>query len=61
MADKLKVGFIGLGAMRFGMASCLEKAGFNVTGFDINPDAIERLAHEAGASRRVPSHGCRER
>jgi 4-hydroxybutyrate dehydrogenase / sulfolactaldehyde 3-reductase len=38
-----KIGFIGLGKMGFGMASNLIKKGFDVTGFDVNPDAVSRL------------------
>ena len=33
-----KVSVIGLGAMGLPMAQCLVKDGFDVTGFDLNPD-----------------------
>ena len=45
-----KVGFIGLGNMGMPMAENLLKAAYEVTGFDLNADATERLAHK-GASR----------
>ncbi len=45
---KKKVGFIGLGAMGQPMARNLVKAGYDLTGYDINPDAGEELK-KAGA------------
>lgn len=42
-----RAGVIGLGAMGFGMASSLVRAGFEVSGFDPSPAAQDR-AHEAG-------------
>ena len=41
-----RAGVIGLGAMGFGMASSLVRAGFEVSGFDPSPAAQDR-AHEA--------------
>ena len=38
-----KVGFIGLGAMGIGMATCLVKAGFHVSGYDISPGPISEF------------------
>ena len=45
---KKKVGFIGLGAMGQPMARNLVKAGYDLTGYDVNPDAGEELKR-AGA------------
>jgi L-threonate 2-dehydrogenase len=45
----LSAGVIGLGSMGMGMAQSMVKRGIGVTGFDINPDAIAKLA-EAGGS-----------
>ena len=42
-----KVGFFGLGNMGLPMACNLKKAGFEVTGYDINKDAI-KMAQENG-------------
>ena len=39
-----KVAFIGLGAMGFGMAASLCRAGFAVTGYDVRKQAVARLA-----------------
>ncbi|MBF9003553.1 MULTISPECIES: 3-hydroxyisobutyrate dehydrogenase [Vibrio] len=39
---QLTIGFIGLGNMGGPMASNLAKAGYNVVGFDVNPEAITR-------------------
>lgn len=47
------VAFIGLGAMGFGMAHSLVKAGFDVCGFDVYPPAMERFA--AAGGRTAPS------
>ncbi|MGH7087840.1 MAG: NAD(P)-binding domain-containing protein, partial [Stellaceae bacterium] len=40
----MRIGFIGLGNMGGPMAANLVKAGHSVTGFDVVPAAIERLA-----------------
>lgn len=41
---KPTLGFVGLGAMGFGMAANLVQSGVQVTGFDLNPAARERFA-----------------
>jgi phosphoglycerate dehydrogenase-like enzyme len=47
MASKAvkRVGFIGLGAMGFGMASHLLKSGFSVTAFDVGTYTYYSLLH----------------
>lgn len=47
---KPTVAFVGLGAMGFGMAQSLLRAGFSVTGYDISPQARERFTHAGGKS-----------
>ena len=47
------IGFIGLGLMGQGMTKCLKRAGYQVTGFDINP-AMNDLAAKHGVTI-VPS------
>jgi 2-hydroxy-3-oxopropionate reductase len=42
------LGFIGLGIMGSPMARNLIRAGFTVTGFDVNADAVARLAADGG-------------
>ncbi|CAM1503523.1 Fc.00g011140.m01.CDS01 [Cosmosporella sp. VM-42] len=54
ITGKLKIGVIGLGAMGLGMATCLAKAGFEVTGFDINQEASKRLQDEGGRVAGTP-------
>lgn len=49
-----KVGFIGLGAMGLGMASCLVKAEFPVTGFDINQKAMTEFTKSGGRPANTP-------
>ncbi len=43
-----KVSVVGLGAMGLPMAQCLVKAGFDVTGFDLNPAALDTLRESGG-------------
>jgi len=43
-----QIGFIGLGTMGEAMAEHLLGAGFKVTGYDINPTAVERLVRAGG-------------
>ena len=44
------VSLVGLGSMGYGMARSLLRTGLRVHGFDINPDAVERLQDEGGAT-----------
>jgi 2-hydroxy-3-oxopropionate reductase len=52
-----KIGFIGLGIMGKPMAKNLIKAGYNLTVFDINPDALKEVvetgANEGSSSKNV--------
>ncbi len=50
-----KVAVIGLGSMGFGMASSLRRAGFAVRGFDVAPDAVDRLVAEGGEAAATPA------
>jgi 3-hydroxyisobutyrate dehydrogenase len=54
MATKPKVAFIGLGAMGMGMALHLVEDGFPVSGFDVNPKALETLASKGGFAASSP-------
>ena len=45
---KTKIAFIGLGNMGAGMCLNLVKAGYDVTAFDLNPEAVQR-AEKGGA------------
>jgi 3-hydroxyisobutyrate dehydrogenase len=47
----MKVGVVGLGSMGYGIAASLLRAGNEVYGADVNPDAVARLQSE-GASKR---------
>ena len=55
MQQHTKIGFIGLGAMGFGMAASLCRAGFAVTGYDLREEALERLARLGGARAATPA------
>lgn len=46
--SKPSIGFVGLGAMGFGMATHLVKEGYPVHGFDVFPASVERFASAGG-------------
>jgi 3-hydroxyisobutyrate dehydrogenase len=48
------IGFIGLGAMGAGMATSLVRAGFAVTGYDLRPEARDRLVAQGGNAAESP-------
>ncbi|KAL4807875.1 NAD binding domain of 6-phosphogluconate dehydrogenase-domain-containing protein [Aspergillus unguis] len=54
--SKPSVGFVGLGAMGFGMATHLVKQGYPVHGFDVFPASVERF----GAAGGTPASSLRE-
>ncbi|MES2632971.1 MAG: L-threonate dehydrogenase [Pseudomonadota bacterium] len=49
------VGVIGLGAMGFGMASSLRRAGYNVHVFDVRPEVAQRFAAGGGTVCASPA------
>jgi L-threonate 2-dehydrogenase len=59
MSHDTKIGFIGLGAMGFGMAASLCRAGFDITGHDVRQEAMDRLVGRGGASARTPAEAAR--
>ncbi|TIQ54518.1 MAG: NAD(P)-dependent oxidoreductase [Mesorhizobium sp.] len=54
-ATTLRVAVIGLGSMGFGMAASLRRAGFEVTGFDINEQMVARLVANGGRGAQTPA------
>lgn len=48
----MKVAVVGLGSMGFGIASSLIRAGHDVQGKDVNPDAVARLREAGGVELR---------
>ncbi len=54
-AAALRVAVIGLGSMGFGMAASLRRAGFEVTGFDINEQMVARLVANGGRGAQTPA------
>jgi len=48
MHQDTRIGFIGLGAMGFGMAASLRRAGFAVTGHDVRAEPMDRLVELGG-------------
>jgi 3-hydroxyisobutyrate dehydrogenase len=48
MSSKPTIGFVGLGAMGFGMATHLVKQGYTVRGFDVFPASVERFSKAGG-------------
>ncbi len=53
-----KVGFIGLGNMGMPMAENLLKGAYEVTGFDLNAAATERLADNGGSRANSLADAC---
>lgn len=49
----MRIGVAGLGSMGFGMASSLLRAGNQVWGADVNPDAIARLQANGAVSEDI--------
>ena len=49
-----KIGFIGLGAMGMGMVDNLLKKGFDVAGFDLRKEALDRLKAKGGRAANSP-------
>ncbi|CAI9113691.1 OLC1v1014344C1 [Oldenlandia corymbosa var. corymbosa] len=50
-----RVGFVGLGAMGFGMATHLLKSNFSVTGFDVYKPTLSRFADAGGLIGSSPA------
>jgi L-threonate 2-dehydrogenase len=59
MHHDTKIGFIGLGAMGFGMAASLCRAGFAITGHDVRQESVDRLAQRGGARAATPAASAR--
>lgn len=59
MADRNAVAVIGLGSMGLGMARSLLAAGHGVTGFDVDPAALDGLARAGGVSAANPAEAAR--
>ena len=55
-----QIGFIVLGAMGFGMAASLCRAGFAVTGYDLREEALARLVERGGAKALSPAEAARD-
>ena len=60
MASKTKIAFIGLGAMGLGMATHLLEDGYTVTGFDVNPMALEKLLVMGGSAADTSREGVQD-
>ncbi|HEY1721373.1 MAG TPA: L-threonate dehydrogenase [Magnetospirillaceae bacterium] len=50
-----RVAVIGLGSMGYGMAQSLKRAGFDVTGCDVNAAVVERFKGEGGSGATSPA------
>lgn len=55
-----RVAVIGLGAMGFGMAASLLRAGFGVTGCDMASEPVQRLAAQGGRTASTPAEAARD-
>src|SRR4051812_4839822 len=56
---KPRIAVIGLGSMGYGMATSLRRAGFEVTGCDVSPEAVQRFAGEGGKGAGTPSEAAK--
>ncbi|TIX05288.1 MAG: NAD(P)-dependent oxidoreductase [Mesorhizobium sp.] len=54
-AAALRAAVIGLGSMGFGMATSLRRAGFEVTGFDVNEQVVARFLATGGRGAQTPA------
>ena len=59
MSANLKMAVIGLGSMGFGMATSLRRAGFEVTGCDVAPEAVERFVKAGGNGSKTPAQAAK--
>ncbi|CAG7942558.1 unnamed protein product [Penicillium salamii] len=59
--SKPSIGFVGLGAMGFGMATHLVKEGYPVYGFDVFPASVERFAAAGGIPTSSLEESAREK
>jgi 3-hydroxyisobutyrate dehydrogenase len=50
-SKKPQIGFIGLGAMGWPMASCLIKAGYSVAPYDVRAEQLDKFLSEVGGVR----------
>ncbi|MCL6593225.1 MAG: NAD(P)-dependent oxidoreductase [Alicyclobacillus sp.] len=50
----MKIGFIGVGRMGGGLARNLVRAGYDVTVYDISPQAVQRVLEVGGRSAKSP-------
>jgi 3-hydroxyisobutyrate dehydrogenase len=54
-SEKRRIAVIGLGSMGFGMASSLKRAGFEVTGYDVAAESLERFVNQGGKAAKTPA------
>lgn len=54
----MRIGFIGLGAMGRGMAGVLLAEGHEVTGYDLNPAALDWLEQQGGRRAASAAEAC---
>ncbi|KAK4778790.1 hypothetical protein SAY86_006318 [Trapa natans] len=55
-----RIGFIGLGAMGFGMASNLIKSNYTVTGFDVYQPSLVRFSEAGGLIGNTPAEASKD-
>ncbi|KAH6781861.1 ketose-bisphosphate aldolase class-II family protein [Perilla frutescens var. hirtella] len=55
-----RIGFIGLGAMGFGMATHLLKSNFTVLGYDVYKPSLSRFENKGGIGASSPAEVCKD-
>ena len=56
----VRVGVIGLGSMRFGMAQSLRRAGCHVAGYDVSGSTVARFTAAGGRGAQSPAAAARD-
>lgn len=61
MSARIPIGFCGLGAMGFGMATHLVKQGYPVTGFDVWQPSLEKFKGAGGIPAPNPAESAKDK
>jgi putative dehydrogenase len=56
---KPRIAVIGLGSMGFGMATSLERKGFEVIGCDVSADLVARFVKDGGKGAKTPAEAAK--
>src|SRR5437588_4037556 len=60
LSAKPRIAVIGLGSMGFGMATSLNRAGCEVTGYDVAGEAVARFVADGGKGAQTPAQAAHQ-